>query len=431
MKHIVLFGAGKSATVLITFLKNLSNKRGWMVTVIDGDAAMLQSKIGQHDRVKGKVVDIFNEGEKNNIIQQADIVISLMPPHLHMLIAKACLQFNKNLLTASYIDDETKKLSIEIKEKGLLFLYEMGLDPGIDHMSAMKIIDEIKSRGGTITSFKSHCGGLIAPESIDNPWFYKLTWNPRNIVLAGKSGAMFIENNEIKKITYEVLFDEKNILELSSGETYGYYANRDSLSYRPIYGLEDCSTFVRTTLRFPEFIKGWKKIVDLKLTDEEKIYQTNNLSLASFYKQHLNRFNLTTIVDEQLDYFGWNDYETLINKGVCAAVDVLQFVMEAKLALHENDRDMIVMLHEFEYEFEYEFESKKYYLQSALKVVGENSSHTAMAKTVGLPLGLAAELILDEVITSQGLQIPTIQHIYEPVLEKLKEHNIVFEEFRT
>lgn len=427
MKHIVLFGAGKSATVLIDFLKILATKRNWKVTIIDGDKNLLDSKIGNHNSVKGKVIDIFNEEEKNKIVQQADIVISLMPPHLHMLIAKACLQFNKNLLTASYIDEATKTLSKQVEEKGLLFLYEMGLDPGIDHMSAMQIIDEIKSKGGQITSFKSHCGGLVTPESINNPWCYKLTWNPRNIVLAGCSGAIFIEGNVEKIMKYQDLFKAENILQLPNGEIYGYYANRDSLSYRPIYGLENCSTFIRTTLRFPEFIKGWKKIVELKLTDEEKVYQTDNLTFANFFQQHLKRFNLTTQVDEQLEYFGWYDGETMINKGLCAAVDVLQFIMESKLALQENDKDMIIMLHEFEYELQ----SKKHQLKSVLKVVGENNSRTAMAKTVGLPLGTAAELILDGVITSKGLQIPTSRNIYEPVLEKLQEHNIVFEEFRT
>ena len=427
MKHIVLFGAGKSATVLINFLKELATKRNWQVTIIDGDEDLLQSKIGNHQLVKGKSIDIFNEEEKNSIIQRADIVISLMPPHLHLIIAKACLSFNKNLLTASYIDDETKKLANEVKEKGLLFLYEMGLDPGIDHMSAMQIIHKIKSKGGKITSFKSHCGGLIAIESIDNPWFYKLSWNPRNIVNAGKSGAIYLENNVEKKLNYEELFNENNLIHVPNGEEYCYYANRDSLSYIPIYELENVNTFIRSTLRFPPFIKGWKKIVSLKLTDEKKVYDTNNLTLSEFFKQHISYHKLNTIVDEQLEYFGWNDNESLINKGMCTAADILQFIMESKLSLHPNDKDMIVMLHEFDYEMD----NKKHQLKSYLKVLGENNAITAMAKTVGLPLGIAAELILDGKITTTGLKIPTIPEIYEPVLKELQQHNIKFEEFTT
>ncbi len=427
MKQIVLFGAGKSASVLINFLKEIAVKRNWQVFIIDGDIELLKTKIGNHDLVKPIVLNIFDVEEKNKIIQQADIVISLMPPQLHMLIAEACLQFGKNLLTASYIDDETKKLSNKVAEKGLLFLYEMGLDPGIDHMSAMQIIDEIKVKGGKITSFKSHCGGLVTPESIDNPWFYKLTWNPRNIVLAGKSGAHYLENGEEKKVLYEELFNDENKIQLPNGEEYGFYANRDSLSYRSIYKLENVKTFVRTTLRFPAFIKGWKQIVALKLTDEEKKYETDNLNLADFFKQHFAKNSIQVESDEQLEYFGLNDSETTINKGLCSAVDVLQFIMERKLSLKSNDKDMIIMLHEFEYEIA----GKPHQIKSYLKVVGESNSNTAMAKTVGLPLGIAAELILDGKINVKGLLIPTEPEIYQPVLKELENHNIIFEEFTT
>ncbi len=427
MKQIVLFGAGKSATVLINFLKELAIKRNWQIIIVDGDIELLQSKIGNHPLVKPMALDIYNVEEKNKIIQQADIVISLMPPHLHLLIADACLQFNKNLLTASYIDEATKKLSKQVEEKNLLFLYEMGLDPGIDHMSAMKIIDEIKNNGGKITSFKSHCGGLVTPESIDNPWFYKLTWNPRNIVLAGKSGAVYVENGIKKNVEYENLFNDKNCIQLPNGENYGYYANRDSVSYMPIYELEDIPNFIRTTLRFPEFIKGWKNIVALKLTDEEKIYETDGLILSEFFQQHFNKHQLKVYRDEQLDFFGLNDGETEINKGLCSAVDVLQFIMELKLSLKPNDKDMIIMFHEFEYELD----GKTHQLKSYLKVIGENCSSTAMAKTVGLPLGIAAELILEGIISAKGLLIPTVPEIYHPVLKELEKHDIIFEEFTT
>ena len=427
MKKIVLFGAGKSATVLIQFLKELATNRNWEVIIVDGDIELLKTKIGNHHLVKPIALDIFDVEEKNRIVHQADIVISLMPPHLHMLIAEACLQFNKNLLTASYIDDETKKLSKEVEKKGLLFLYEMGLDPGIDHMSAMQIINEIKNKGGKIISFKSHCGGLVTPESIDNPWFYKLTWNPRNIVNAGKSGAVFLENNKVKKLSYEELFNENNVIQLPNGEVYSYYANRDSLSYIPIYELENVKNFIRTTLRFPSFIKGWKNIVDLKLTDEEIVYDTDNLSVADFFKIHFNKYQLKIKSDEQLEYFGLHDDETIINKGLCSAVDVLQFIMEKKLSLKAKDKDMIIMFHEFEYEID----GKKHHLQSYLKVTGENDTYTAMAKTVGLPLGIAAELILDGIISAKGLLIPTVPEIYHPVLKELQKHHIIFEEFTT
>lgn len=438
MKHIVVFGAGKSATVLIEFLKNLSIKRKWNISIADGNYTQTSAKIGVHAFVKAVELDIHDELKRNELVQQASIVISLLPPQLHFLIAKTCLAFGKNLLTASYIDEETKTLASEIKEKKLLFLYEMGLDPGIDHMSAMQIIDSIQHKGGKITSFKSHCGGLVAKEFINNPWKYKISWNPRNIILAGKSGAIFLENQEEKKVDYSHLFNANNVVEMPNGESFSFYPNRDSLSYIETYHLQNISTFIRTTLREKEFSLGWKNIVEFKLTEEEKVYETENLTIADFYKKHFERFGFNNwkeeyfnqkfskIEQEQFLFIGIENNETIINKGLCSAADVLQFVLEEKLALAPNDKDMIIMLHEFEYELE----NQKHNLKSFLKVIGEDNKKTAMAKTVGLPLGIAAELILDEKINETGLQIPIKKTIYEPVLQELKNHHIVFEEFK-
>ncbi len=498
MKNILLFGAGKSATVLIDYLKTLADNKNWNVTVADNSYENAKSKIGTSKNVVPFAIDIENEAARKQLIIEADIVISLMPPHLHYLIALDCIAFSKNLLTASYIDEQTKALANQAKEKGILFLYEMGLDPGIDHMSAMQIIHHIHSIGGKITSFQSHCGGLVAPESDNNPWHYKISWNPRNVVMAGKAGATFLENGKIKNITYENLFDAANIVALSNAETLAFYPNRDSLGYIDTYGLQGIETFVRTTLRHPEFCFGWKNIVDLKLTDEDKIYDTTGMTIAQFFKLHFNKngFNnwldemmmtrlnaaketmeklmqimeaeeeameegelpeqtimvvnedgvLNTVdVDEvkenaaemvavkmneanlslkQLFYLGLDDNETLINIGLCSAADVLQFILEKKLVLAANDKDMIVMLHEFEYQLN----GKTKTLKSLLKVIGKNNTHTAMAKTVGLPLGIAAKLILEEKINETGLHIPILPSIYQPVMKELEKHNIVFEE---
>ena len=209
-----------------------------------------------------------------------------MPPNLHYLVALDCIEFSKNLLTASYIDEQTKALAQQAKEKGILFLYEMGLDPGIDHMSAMQIIHQIKKQGGKITNFRSHCGGLVAPESDNNPWHYKISWNPRNVVMAGKAGAIFLENSVVKNIAYEQLFNLENTVELPNAETLAFYPNRDSLSYIDIYELQGIKSFVRTTLRHPEFCFGWKNIVDLKLTNEDKIYDINGVQLSSVINHH-------------------------------------------------------------------------------------------------------------------------------------------------
>lgn len=499
MKTILLFGAGKSATVLIDYLLENAVAENWNLVVVDANLQLALSKIGHSSRGSAVSFDIGDTAQRTKSIRQADIVISMLPPALHIVVARDCVQYNKHLLTASYLDDAIKELQPEIEKKKLLFLYEMGLDPGIDHMSAMKIIDEVHASGGKVTSFRSHCGGLVAPESDDNPWHYKISWNPRNIVLAGKAGAHFRENGAEMKETYNELFTTGRIVEIPSLGFLGWYPNRDSLSYTALYGLEDASTFIRTTLRHPDFMYGWKNIIELKLTDETKQYDTDGKTLFQVFKEHMdkNGFSewLNQKLEERLDeskdlleklmklaeaeseageegdeipssfmaadedgnlqeveiddvknkaaaflahkmheanltlkqlfFLGLDDQETMVNLGHCSAADILQFAMEKKLTLRPYDKDMIVMLHEFETENQ----EGKSAVKSSLVVKGENHLHTAMAKTVGLPLGIAAKLILNGKIKLAGLRVPTAKEIYEPVLKELAAHGIRFEEF--
>jgi saccharopine dehydrogenase-like NADP-dependent oxidoreductase len=497
MKHIVLFGAGRSATVLIDYLKQTATDIVCKVTVADADLAMVEQKVGEHPLVKAAQVNIENSSQRKDLVQQADVVISLMPPHLHYLVAVDCLQAGKHLLTASYVDDKIKALEQQIADKGLLFLCEMGLDPGIDHMSAMQLINNIKAKGGTITSFRSHCGGLVAPESDTNPWHYKISWNARNVITAGKAGALYRENSKVVSLGYTQLFDQSKVVDVNE-TSYAYYPNRDSLKYISTYDMESVETFVRTTLRHPEFCFGWKNVIDLMLTDEEKLYQTDGLTLADFFRLHFEKYGFgewlsqmlvsrlsyakdmmeklmalieaeeqaekqgaeppeeVMLVDEkgelssvevddikdkaaetvavkmheanlsmkQLFFLGMDDETTIINRGLCSAADVLQFIFETKLALQPEDKDMVVMLHEIGYTLDEQPASVK----SALIVTGEDALHTAMAKTVGLPLGIAAKLILDEKIKLTGLHIPIAAAIYEPVLKELEQHGIIFNE---
>ena len=237
MNHILLFGAGKSATVLINYLSQLTEEKKWQVTIADGNAELLAQKVIPTSFVTSTLINIEDANSRQALIEQANVVISMMPPTLHYLIALDCITYKKHLLTASYIDEKIKALASSIQENNLLFLCEMGLDPGIDHMSAMKLIDEIKNKGGNIASFKSHCGGLIAPESDDNPWHYKISWNPKNIILAGKAGAIYRSNNQVKEIGYKNLFNTKNTILTPTEVLYAYYANRDSLGYINLYGL--------------------------------------------------------------------------------------------------------------------------------------------------------------------------------------------------
>src|SRR5947207_3081753 len=288
MKKILLFGAGKSATLLIDYLIGNSGKEHWQLIVVDANLELAKSKIGNSPNGLALSFDINNNEERKKYIGDADIVISLLPPALHYIVAQDCVGLNKNLLTASYVDDQIKNLGAEIENKGLLFLCEMGLDPGIDHMSAMKIIDQIRSEKGRVISFHSHCGGLVAPESDDNPWRYKISWNPRSVVLAGKAGAHYKQNGEEKHLRYEELFVPDRMVEIPGLGHLSWYPNRDSLSYAPLYQLENADTFIRTTLRYPDFMYGWKNGVELKLTDETPRYETDNKSLYEIFKKHMD-----------------------------------------------------------------------------------------------------------------------------------------------
>ena len=441
MKRILLFGAGKSATCLIDYLIIELNKNNWLLIVCDADIALAKSKTGGAYNTETVSINVEDENERKKLLQSADIVISMRPPTLHFLIAKDCVEFNKNLLTASYVDENIKSLEKEISGKKLLFLCEMGLDPGIDHMSAMKMINSIKEQGGTITSFISHCGGLIAPESDNNPWHYKITWNPRNIVLAGKDGSEYVKDNKKVIIPYRSIF--RNCPEVNAVENYPlcWYPNRDSLHYVELYGLHGISTFIRTTLRHPAFCRGWSKFVNMGFTDTSDYEQIKNcktfenwfdVKTARFTenKRDWNNYLQVYISDSyrnefhrQMLFLGIETKDTL-PENFKSSADILQYLMEKKLSMYANDKDMIVMLHELEYEVR----AKKYEVRSSLIVKGDDSLKTAMAKTVGLPLGIAAKLILQDKIKITGLHIPIVPEIYEPVLAELEENGIKFNE---
>jgi saccharopine dehydrogenase-like NADP-dependent oxidoreductase len=501
MKQILLFGAGKSATALIDYLVANAQKENWQLTVVDVDASAALNKIGKTQLAKAVSFDVTNSEERNRYINNADIVISLMPPTLHFLIAKDCIQFRKNLLTASYVDEQIRSLKKEIEDAGLLFLCEMGLDPGIDHMSAKKMIDDIHKDDSTIRSFHSHCGGLVAPESDDNPWHYKISWNPRNVVTAGQAGAMFKQDGGIRELEYKDLFAEKRFVSIPGHDLLCWYPNRDSVSYISLYGVEECETFIRTTLRHPDFIYGWKNVIDVNLTSENQFYDTDGRTLAQLFKEHLDRngfsewleeklrdqFDSTknllaqlvnlvelekkaeekgvesmdefmvvddhgdlkqididdlkvdaaaTLADKmhdasltlkQLFYLGLDDDKTVVNKGKASAANILQFALQRKLALEPGDKDLVIMQHEIEFTKA----DSNYKSTSTLIVKGEDDVRTAMATTVGLPLGIATRLILNGTIHLKGLHIPVAKEIYEPVLAELELHNIQFKEATT
>ena len=432
---ILIIGAGKSATVLIQYLQQKAVENDWYILLADGDEAIAKNKWNNAPNGTALGIDIENNLDRQNLVQKADIVVSMMPAQLHFLVAKDCLHFGKPLFTASYVDDNMRSIASEIEAKQLLFLCEMGLDPGIDHMSAMAIIDEIHQKGGKITSFKSHCGGLVAPESDDNPWHYKISWNPRNIILAGKAGAIYLENGATISKDYSTIFEQAPVVDLPGIGHLAFYPNRNSLSYIDTYHLHGVKDFVRTTLRYPAFCIGWNAIVQLHLTDETVVDLAPNTTVKNWFESHIQQKGLEQILEKftqdpaikvQLEFIGLYEPTPIpsqFNSNAC----ILQWLLEGKWKLTATDKDLVVMLHEIEYSIG----TRQFKLDSSMVLTGEDAINTAMATTVGLPLAMGVCAYLKGEIKMTGLHIPIDARIYQPILKSLAEEGIVFQETLT
>jgi saccharopine dehydrogenase-like NADP-dependent oxidoreductase len=426
MAQILLFGAGKSATSLIRYLISVAGTRGWRVVVAENNLDLALSKIGSASCAEAVRVDVGNEDERDRLVANADVVISLLPPSLHYLVARSCLRNRRHLLTASYVDDAIRGLAREVLDSGLLFLCEMGLDPGIDHMSALHFIGKVRVEADRIVDFYSHTGGLVAPESDDNPWHYKISWNPRNVVRAGAAGARFREGGREVARDYASLFEKPGFIDVVETGRLAWYANRDSLPYIRLYGLEEAETFVRTTLRYPAYCRAWAPIVRAGLTDDSALLAatggapgTEHMTVAEWAAPLLPYINAHN--REIYAYLGLFDAAPL-PAGARTAADVLQYLLETRLAMQPEDKDMIVMQHEIGYIRG----GQKLRRTSTLVVKGEDAQHTAMARTVGLPLGIAAKLLLEGKVPLRGVQIPVAPELYEPVLRELEEEGIRF-----
>jgi saccharopine dehydrogenase (NADP+, L-glutamate forming) len=440
MKKILVIGAGRSTVSLIDYLVQHASAFDWEVTVADMDLKLAQSKTGSNPRAKAVQLDISNSEQRLSLISHADMVISMLPATMHGPVAKDCVSLGKHIATASYVSDQMKALNEEAKKKGLLLLNECGLDPGIDHASAMKIIDEVHEQGGEIVSFKSFCGGLVAPESNDNPWGYKFSWNPRNVVVAGQGTAHYLENGDIKYIPYNRIFTQIETINVDGYGAFDAYANRDSLGYQEPYGLQTAKTLLRGTLRMPGYCKAWNVFVKLGLTDDTYvIHGADKFTYTSWLSSYLPgkgdvKTRLINFMGmeadkntiEKIEWLGFfNDAKIEMKEGTPA--QLLQNLLEKKWVLRSHDKDMIVMQHLFEID-----NSKNAKLPSkitsSLVVKGTDPDHTAMAKTVGLPLAICVKNFLTGKFNLTGVQIPTVKEIYLPLLEEIKEYGINFEE---
>lgn len=435
---ILILGAGKSATILIEYLQQKAVENNWYILLADGDENVAIKKWNKAQNGHAIGIDILDTTKRHDLISSSTVVISMLPAFLHTLVAEDCLLLGKSLFTASYVEEGMKKIQNQIQEKGLLFLCEMGLDPGIDHMSAMELIHRIQKQGGKITSFASHCGGLIAPESDNNPWHYKISWNPRNIILAGKSGAIYLENGKEVSIPYTQLFQGYPILNIDEIAPLTYYPNRNSLDYIQTYSLEGIQNFVRTTLRSVDFCAGWNAIVHLKLTDETSFQLQEGTTIQQWFQNHLRAHSLEDTYDRLIQdpilfsLLQFIDFKTdkiipftLTNSAPSTNnASILQWILEDKWKLEPFDKDMIVMQHQIKYSLQ----NETHLIESSFVLQGKDAIHTAMASTVGLPLAISVCAYLKGEITCTGLHIPTLPEIYDPVLKVLKEEGIVFTE---
>ncbi len=442
MRKILIVGAGKSSPYLIKYLLDKSQEEELLIHITDLDTNHLK-KYQKYENCKVSPINISSEREREEFISESDLVISMLPARFHIILAKSCLKLKRNLLTASYVSEEMKTLTDDIKNSELLFLNEMGLDPGIDHMSAKKIIDELVANGAKINSFKSYTGGLIAPESDNNKWNYKFTWNPRNVVLAGQGiPAKYIENNKYKYIPYNRLFKNTEKIKIEKYGQFEVYPNRDSLKYREIYSLNNIKTMIRGTIRKVGFSESWNMFVKLGLTNDSfRISNSENMS----YKEYVNCFlpyDDKLSIEEKLQRVlsiskgdeNWEKIKEIdilsSNKKIplknASPAQILEYILKDAWKLEKKDKDMIVMYHEFGYETSLGENEK---IISTMVCKGKDDTYTAMAKTVGLPLAISSILLLNNKINLTGIHTPIDKEIYNPVLKELEANGINFEEY--
>ncbi|TLP82634.1 saccharopine dehydrogenase family protein [Maribacter sp. ACAM166] len=442
MRKILVIGAGKSTSYLLDYLLGKAEVEKLEITIGDINPQAIPEQIASHKHCSVIALDIFNDAERKKAIANSDVVISMLPARFHIKVAEDCVVLKKHLVTASYVSPELLALDKKVKENGLVFMNEIGLDPGVDHMSAMQVIDRIRDKGGKVILFESFCGGLVAPENDNNLWNYKFTWNPRNVVLAGQGGtAQFLQEGTYKYIPYHRLFRRTEFFKIEGYGRFEGYANRDSLGYREAYGLQDALTIYRGTMRRVGFSKAWNMFIQLGVTDDTyTIENSEKMSYREFINLYLPysptdsvelklRHNLKLDQDDirwdkllELNIFDDTKYINIPN---ATPAQALQRILEDSWTLKADEKDMIVMYHKFGYELN----GEKKQIDSKLVVTGENQTYTAMSKTVGLPVAMAALKILNGKITTPGVQIPILKEVYEPILEELKSYGINFKEY--
>ena len=441
MRKILVIGSGKSSSYLIKYFLEKAEAEQLQITIGDINTDKANTLIGNNTHAKAITLDVFDEQSRAEAIKNADIVVSMLPARFHIEVAKDCIKYGKNMVTASYVSKEMQALDDAAKAKGLIFMNEIGVDPGIDHMSAMEVINRIRDKGGKVILFESFTGGLVAPESDNNLWNYKFTWNPRNVVVAGQgSAAKFLQEGKYKYIPYNRLFRRTEFLEIEGYGRFEAYANRDSLKYQHTYKLDNAKTMYRGTMRRVGFSRAWQMFVLLGMTDDSyTIDDSENMSYRDFVNaflpysptdsvelklRHQLKIDQDDIVWDKLEELDVFNDSKMVGLKKATPAQILQKILMDSWTLGEDDKDMIVMYHKFGYEID----GEKHQIDATMVSIGEDQTYTAMAKTVGLPVAIATLLILNKHITTSGVQIPIHKEVYEPILKELKKFGIVFQE---
>lgn len=439
MKNVLICGAGMSATDLISYMLQHAGQYNWQVTVGDIDVAAAEQKIGGHPRGKAVYFDCYDEAIMRQYIKEADIVISLLPPGMHAAAARIALAHHAHVVTASYASQEMMDMHEEAKKRGLTFLNELGADPGIDHMNGMRSIDKIKTKGGELLAFTSYCGSLVAPESNDNPWGYKFTWSPMNVIQAGSAGACYYEKGEMRCVPYHRLFHEPEMISIPGFREFEAYENRDSIAYRKKYGLGDIPTMIRATLRYPGFCNAWNLLIQLGLTaNNYHIEGSEQMTYRQWIASYLPKDEVS-LENKLADMLGierggilhekllWTELlsDRQITRVNGTPAEILLDLLLDKLKFHDGDTDMLVFYERIVYQLEEEL----YEHVSYLVTIGLDHWHTAISRTVGLPAAIGAKLILNGDINSRGVIYPWISEVYEPVLNELEELGIAYSSY--
>jgi saccharopine dehydrogenase-like NADP-dependent oxidoreductase len=418
MKRVLVLGTGYVVKPLVDYFIDKCKYEVLVASRDNNHAGLIIAGRALGTRVLWNATPPYDE--LNSMVERVDLVVSMIPPKMHVIVAKACIKHGKNMVTTSYISPEMMALDKEVKNAGIAILNEIGEDPGIDHMGAMQMIDQVKKDGGKVISFKSYGSGIPSFEHNNNPYGYKFSWSPRGLLTAAQTPAVYIEDGKKVEVSGNTLFDNSWVVDVEGLGTFETYPNRDSSNYLKSYGLEDISDFYRGLLRHPGYCNSIQSMKDLDLLNDEESHDTHDVTYSQFIASLIG---LDSNVDiKQLQWLGLFE-NTIIPFSKGTNADVLLGLMQEKMVYEDHEKDMIILHNEAIIEFDKRMEKR----MATMKVEGRPFGHSAMARAVSLPAAIASRLLLEGTIRSKGVLLPLAEEIYKPVLAELIEHDYKFE----